>query len=145
MLDDYHHQLAFSKSAADEVKQNIAALAEKISLPTDMEELESELYRLNSSLIPKGLHIFGQAYSDEEAQCYVRELLKKPHDDTPSLCDIAAEELGIDLVGAEEKGGEPLRKINALAEEYLDKYFAGESVPEKLSRTIEYGRKNMPR
>ena len=141
MLDDYHHQLAFSKSAADEVKQNIAALAEKLSLPTDMEELESELYRLNSSLIPKGLHIFGQAYSDEEAQCYVRELLKKPHDDTPSLCDIAAEELGIDLVGAEEKGGEPLRKINALAEEYLDKYFAGESVPEKLSRTIEYGRK----
>ena len=141
MLDDYHHQLAFSKSAADEVKQNIAALAEKISLPTDMEELESELYRLNSSLIPKGLHIFGQAYSDEEAQCYVRELLKKPHDDTPSLCDIAAEELGIDLVGAEEKGGEPLRKINALAEEYLDKYFAGESVPEKLSRTIEYARK----
>lgn len=141
MLDDYHHQLAFSKSAADEVKQNIAALAEKLSLPTDMEELESELYRLNSSLIPKGLHIFGQAYSDEEAQCYIRELLKKPHDDTPSLCDIAAEELGIDLVGAEEKGGEPLRKINALAEEYLDKYFAGESVPEKLSRTIEYGRK----
>ena len=141
MLDDYHHQLAFSKSAADEVKQNIAALAEKLSLPTDMEELESELYRLNSSLIPKGLHIFGQAYSDEEAQCYVRELLKKPHDDTPSLCDIAAEELGIDLVGAEEKGGEPLRKINALAEEYLDKYFAGEGVPEKLSRTIEYGRK----
>ena len=141
MLDDYHHQLAFSKSAADEVKQNIAALAGKLSLPTDMEELESELYRLNSSLIPKGLHIFGQAYSDEEAQCYVRELLKKPHDDTPSLCDIAAEELGIDLVGAEEKGGEPLRKINALAEEYLDKYFAGESVPEKLSRTIEYGRK----
>ena len=141
MLDDYHHQLAFSKSAADEVKQNIAALAEKLSLPTDMEELESELYRLNSSLIPKGLHIFGQAYSDEEAQCYVRELLKKPHDDTPSLCDIAAEELGIDLVEAEEKGGEPLRKINALAEEYLDKYFAGESVPEKLSRTIEYGRK----
>ena len=141
MLDDYHHQLAFSKSAADEVKQNIAALAEKLSLPTDMEELESELYRLNSSLIPKGLHIFGQAYSDEEAQCYVRELLKKSHDDTPSLCDIAAEELGIDLVGAEEKGGEPLRKINALAEEYLDKYFAGESVPEKLSRTIEYGRK----
>ena len=141
MLDDYHHQLAFSKSAADEVKQNIAALAEKLSLPTDIEELESELYRLNSSLIPKGLHIFGQAYSDEEAQCYVRELLKKSHDDTPSLCDIAAEELGIDLVGAEEKGGEPLRKINALAEEYLDKYFAGESVPEKLSRTIEYGRK----
>ena len=141
MLDDYHHQLAFSKSAADEVKQNIAVLAEKLSLPTDTEELESELYRLNSSLIPKGLHIFGQAYSDEEAQCYVRELLKKPHDDTPSLCDIAAEELGIDLVGAEEKGGEQLRKINALAEEYFEKYFAGESVPEKLSRTIEYGRK----
>ena len=141
MLDDYHHQLAFSKSAADEVKQNIAVLAEKLSLPTDTEELESELYRLNRSLIPKGLHIFGQAYSDEEAQCYVRELLKKPHDDTPSLCDIAAEELGIDLGGAEEKGGEPLRKINALAEEYFDKYFAGESVPEKLSRTIEYGRK----
>ncbi|MGN0587538.1 MAG: cobaltochelatase subunit CobN, partial [Oscillospiraceae bacterium] len=141
MLDDYHHQLAFSESAACEVRQNIAALAEKLNMPADMEELESELYRLNSSLIPKGLHIFGQNYSDEEARCYVRELLKKPHDDIPSLNEIAAAELGTDLAETEEKGGEKLREINALAENYFDKYFDGEAVSENLRKTIEYGRK----
>ncbi len=141
MLDDYHHQLAFSESAACEVKQNISALAQKLNMPADMEELESELYRLNSSLIPKGLHIFGQNYSDEEAHCYVRELLKKPHDDITSLNEIAAAELGEDLSEAEEKGGEKLREINLLAEIYFDRYFEAGSVPENLRKTIDYGRK----
>ena len=141
MLDDYHHQLSFSEQAAEEVRQNIAALAEKMNMPADIDELESELYRLNSSLIPKGLHIFGQDYSEKEAMCYIRELLKKPHDDIPSLNEAAAAELGADLADAEEKGGERLLEINALAEEYFDRYFDGENVPENLRVTIEYGRK----
>lgn len=141
MLDDYHHQLAFSEQAAEEVRHNIAALAEKLNLPADINELESELYRLNSSLIPKGLHIFGQDYSDEEALCYVRELLKKPHDNIPSLNEAAAAEVGVDLAEAEENGGEKLREINTLAEEYFNKYFGGENVPQELADTIEYGRK----
>lgn len=141
MLDEYHHQLSFSESAASEVKQNIVMLAQKLNLPTELEELESELYRLNSSLIPKGLHIFGQDYSEKEALCYVRELLKKPHDDVPSLNEIAAEELGEDLAQAEESGGEKLRRINALAEKYFDENFSAENVPEKLCTAIGFGRK----
>ncbi len=141
MLDEYHHQLSFSESAAAEVKHNIEELAEKLNLPFELEELESELYRLNSSLIPKGLHIFGQDYTDEEALCYVCELLKKPHDDVPSLSELAAEELGEDLTQAEEYGGEKLRRINSLAELYFEKYFGCDAVPDKLRCTIEYGRK----
>lgn len=141
MLDEYHHQLSFSESAAAEVKHNIEELAEKLNLPFELEELESELYRLNSSLIPKGLHIFGQDYTDEEALCYVCELLKKPHDDVPSLSELAAEELGEDLAQAEEYGGEKLRRINSLAELYFEKYFGCDAVPDKLRCTIEYGRK----
>ena len=141
MLDEYHHQLSFSESAAAEVKHNIEGLAEKLNLPLELEELETELYRLNSSLIPKGLHIFGQDYTDEEALCYVCELLKKPHDDVPSLSELAAEELGEDLAQAEEYGGEKLRRINSLAELYFEKYFRCDAVPDKLRCTIEYGRK----
>ena len=141
MLDEYHHQLSFSESAAAEVKHNIEELAEKLNLPLELEELETELYRLNSSLIPKGLHIFGQDYTDEEALCYVCELLKKPHDDVPSLSELAAEELGEDLAQAEEYGGEKLRRINSLAELYFEKYFGCDAVPDKLRCTIEYGRK----
>lgn len=141
MLDEYHHQLSFSESAAAEVKHNIEELAKKLNLPFELEELESELYRLNSSLIPKGLHIFGQDYTDEEALCYVCELLKKPHDDVPSLSELAAEELGEDLAQAEEYGGEKLRRINSLAELYFEKYFGCDAVPDKLRCTIEYGRK----
>ena len=140
MLDDLHHQQAFSESSASDVERNIAETAEKLNLPTDIDELEKELYRINSSLIPKGLHIFGWDYTDEEARCYVRELLKKSHDGIPSLHMAAAEELGTDLSAAEESGGEHLRRINALAEELFEKYFDSEKVPEKLVKTICYGR-----
>ena len=140
MLDELHHQQTFSESSAREVEKNIAALAGELNLPSDTDQLEKELYRMNSSLIPKGLHVFGQDYSDDEALCYVRELLKKPHDDIPSLSMISAEELGLDLNAAEESGGEQLRRINALAEDCFSRYFNAEKIPDKLEKTICYGR-----
>lgn len=125
MLDEYNHQCAFSESAAKEVEKSIAELAEKLKMPKCHEELESELYRFRTSLIPKGLHIFGSGYSDEEARCYVRELLKKPHDDIPSLSEISVQE-------SDEKSD--------ISDELFDKYFDAHDVPESLRATIEYGR-----
>lgn len=141
MLDDYHHQLAFSENAAKEVMENIVKLAKELNLPTDSDELESELYRMNSSLIPKGLHIFGMDYSEEEALTYVRQLLNSPHDDIASLRDLAAEELGINLSDAEEKcDTQKLSEINNLAGRYFDEYFSRDRIPDRLAKTIGYGK-----
>lgn len=129
MLDEYNHRRTFSESAAEDVEKNIAELADALKLPECHEELESELYRLKTSLIPKGLHIFGRGYSDEEARGYIRELLKKPHDDVPSLNEIAAKE------PEKYPGGE-----NEPAEELFDRYFDADDVPEAFRTTIEYGR-----
>lgn len=141
MLDDYHHQLAFSKNAAKEVLDNIVQLAEKLNLPTNFDELESELYRMNSSLIPKGLHIFGTNYQEEEALTYVRQLLNSPHDDTASLRELAANDLGINLADAEEKRDtQRLSEIDSQADRYFDTYFSSDRIPGRFVNTIEYAR-----
>lgn len=141
MLDDYHHQLAFSENAAKEVMENIVQCAKELHLPTDSDELESELYRMNSSLIPKGLHIYGTDYSEEEALTYVRQLLNSPHDDIASLRDLAAEELGVNLSDAEEKcDTQKLSEINNLAGRYFDEYFSSDRIPDRLAKTIAYGK-----
>ena len=146
MLDDYHHQLAFSENAAKEVMENIVKLAKELNLPTDSDELESELYRMNSSLIPKGLHIFGMDYSEEEALTYVRQLLNSPHDDIASLRDLAAEELGIKLSDAEEKcDTQKLSEINNLAGRYFDEYFSSDESPIDLQKLSDMEKKNTMR
>ena len=41
-----------------------------MGLSEDVEEVESELYRMQHSLIPKGLHIFGHRYTEYEMASY---------------------------------------------------------------------------
>lgn len=142
MLDDYHHQLAFSESAADDVLKNVKALAEKLNLSGDIDEIEKELYRMNRSLIPKGLHVFGENYTENEAETYVRGLLRNSRDGVKALRDIAAEQDGLDIEALEDKGDyEAIAKIDAKADEWFERYFASQNVPQEIAAAIEYGRK----
>ena len=74
----------------------ISAMAASLDLPADEEELEQELYRLRRSLIPHGLHVFGQGYSAGEAAAYMRFILRYGRADAPSLQRVMAEDLGLD-------------------------------------------------
>ncbi len=69
-IDDYHHLLSVSPNSAADAKKGLLEKAASMGLSTDLDEIEAELYRMNHSLIPKGLHVFGQPYSDEELHQY---------------------------------------------------------------------------
>ena len=141
MIDDYQHQLSFSHSAADDVLKNITDMAKQLNLSTELDELEKELYRMNFSLIPKGLHIFGENYTVDEAMTYVKGLLRNSHDEVKSLREIIAEKEKLNIEELENNSEyEELKVIDNTAEEYFSKYFNAEKIPAEFEKTFSYGR-----
>ncbi|MFA5659155.1 MAG: cobaltochelatase subunit CobN, partial [Oscillospiraceae bacterium] len=145
MIDEYHHQLSFSKSAANDVLDNIFKKAKECNLPEDLEELEKELYRMNRSLIPKGLHCYGENYSPEEARQYVKCFLRNTTGDYKSLRSLIAETRGVSIDELEDKGDyNAVSAIDLEADTVFDSYFSGKKIPDKISsdalkKTLLYG------
>ncbi len=71
-MEDYQHLKAVSPNSAEAAKKIVEEKALALGLSDDMEEIESELYRMSKSLIPKGLHVFGTSYTDEEVGQYAK-------------------------------------------------------------------------
>lgn len=90
-VDNYHQSLALSPAMAEQTLSRIMELAKELRLPQDLEEIERELYRMQHSLIPKGLHVFGRAYDEEEAKQYALGLLRSQRDGFRPLPQILAE------------------------------------------------------
>ncbi len=77
----------------------LASISEKARehhLPDDLDELEHELYRLRRSLIPRGLHVFGEGFSETEAAAFMRFILRYDRGEVSSLQRILAEDRGLD-------------------------------------------------
>lgn len=89
-IDNYHQALSLSPQMAEDIRKKIASLAEKLNLSDDLDQLEEELYRMHTSLIPEGLHIFGQGLTDEEAQTYALGLLRTEREGIRPLAEILA-------------------------------------------------------
>ena len=75
-LNNYRQALSLAPQTVPDILDRIKALAEALKLPRDPEELEEELYRMEHGLIPRGLHVFGTPYSDEEGEEYLSGLRK---------------------------------------------------------------------
>ena len=149
MIDEYREALRVSPVRAPDVLKDIGGSAGRLNLPSDLDELERELYRMKRSLIPRGLHVFGQAYDEQEAADYVRGLLRYDRDGTKSLRRIAAEidDLDYDLL---LESGDPVKltAVDRRAEELFDSLFQDGSLENikpahrtDLAATFEYGAK----
>ncbi|HML49181.1 MAG TPA: cobaltochelatase subunit CobN, partial [Clostridia bacterium] len=84
-MDHYRQALSLSPQSAEEILSHIRQSAAALHLPEDLEALEKELYRLHTSLIPKGLHVFGIGYTEAEGLEYARGLVRYPRNGNPSL------------------------------------------------------------
>jgi len=87
-IDNYRQAMAISPATLDSTMSKIMELATKLNLPEDIEIIESELYRMSTGLIPKGLHIFGQGYSEEERQQYAMGLARYGRDGHKALQEL---------------------------------------------------------
>ncbi len=88
-IDNYRHALAISPAGAEDVYKNIAELSEKLGISGNLDDIENELYRVKTSLIPRGLHVFGTPYTEEEADMYRDGLAQclGGGEDTPKAAD----------------------------------------------------------
>jgi len=104
LISDYYQSLAISPQSSAELLEEIIKSAKELKLPEDLKSLEGELYRMQTGLIPRGLHIFGQGFDEKEAREYAGSLLCYSHGEIASLRESLAAARGIDLEGMFEKG-----------------------------------------
>ncbi len=145
LVDDYRHSLALSPAASKDVLENIRKAAASLNLPEDLEEIEAELYRMNTSLIPSGLHVIGTGYTEEEAREYVKGLLRYSRNGIVSLRALCAAERGDDIEALEENGDfVKIREYEEAADAVFKAYFENGKLPDRKTEdyraTLEYGR-----
>ena len=73
LLQEHERAQTLYPASVPALLARIRALGEKLKLPSALPELETALYRMKHSLIPYGLHVFGQAYTPEEAAAYAAQ------------------------------------------------------------------------
>lgn len=74
LLESYRQTLSVSPESAQDAFDILRRRADELGIG---EDVEGELYRMQHSLIPKGLHIFGMGYSAEEADVYAVSIYEK--------------------------------------------------------------------
>lgn len=79
------------------IKENVLAMAEKLNFQgMDTEAIHDELYRIRRSIIPRGLHVLGESYSQEDLSVFLTSILRYDRLGIKSLNRIFAKGEGID-------------------------------------------------
>lgn len=152
MVGNYRQSLALSPQSSGDILKDIYKIAEKLNLPKDFDSIESELYRMNRSLIPKGLHVFGKGFNDEEAREYIRGLLRYSNKEITALRSLVAVAKGHDLEQLlDQSAYDSVQEIDMLSDAIFDHYmntnellqceFITKGNREQFMDTLEYGRK----
>ncbi len=130
LVDNYRQSLALAPQTSGDLLADILQKARKLNLPGDLADIECELYRMKTSFIPRGLHVFGSGFSEEEAKEYVKGLLRYRRGEQAALRELLAGSRGFDLEAlyAQEEYAvlEALdEEAGALFEDYLQSGEAG--------------------
>lgn len=151
LIDSYHHSLALSPQSSKEVLANIEKMAEELNLPKELDDMENELYRMNLSLIPKGLHIFGQGFDEKEGREYAKALLRYSQNGVNSLRKLVALSKGYDIEALMDRNDyELINRIEEEANSIFDYYMTNNELPNnneykkiagELKNSLEYARK----
>ncbi|GAE72557.1 CobN component of cobalt chelatase [Cutibacterium acnes JCM 18916] len=72
LISEYRRSVTLMPQTSAELLEQVHGRATALHLPTDLDELEVELARTKRSLVPMGLHVWGQAYTPQEARLMVR-------------------------------------------------------------------------
>ncbi|NWL89072.1 magnesium chelatase [Paenibacillus sp. 79R4] len=152
LLHEYREAQQLDSNRCEDILCKLKAAARELHFAAESpEEMEEELYRMQRSLIPSGLHVLGDGYSPEAAAAYMRFVLRHERGTVRSLRGLLAEREGLKV---EELAGEgltaELRRLDRESEELIAAYLAGGTLPsscnkeaagwqDALSRTLEYG------
>lgn len=123
-IEEYHQCKQLDPKRCSEVLKSIKGKAKVANMKFQtLDELEKELYRMNRSLIPKGLHIFGEGYNQEELVNYIKFILRYDRENIKSLRRIFCENKGLDYDSLlNENSTEVLIKLDKEVQWLLDTY-----------------------
>lgn len=116
-IDDHARALALEPQRAPAAEQTALAMARELNLPGDLDAIESELYRMQRSLIPRGLHVLGESYTQEEVDDYALGLLGHSLNGEKSARRLMIERLGLD---PETEKSADLHTLRALDQQLAD-------------------------
>lgn len=152
LLHEYREAEQQHPQRCEDVLAKLQAEAESLRLSAETpEQIEEELYRMQCSLIPSGLHVLGDGYSPEAAAAHMRFVLRHDRGDVRSLRSLLAEDKG--LKAEELLSGGHVQRLQELDEEaglLVASYLSTRSLPpaysgrspeweQALIRTLEYG------
>ncbi|SDZ35643.1 cobaltochelatase CobN [Evansella caseinilytica] len=136
-INEYSEALLNDLGRSEELLNGIMAQAKALHFTAeDLDELEHELYRMKRSLIPKGLHIFGKGYSNEEGLQYMKFVLRYDRGDVKSLRRILAEDKQHDYDQLlAEKNSSLLEALDEEADNLVEYYLLNRTLPEHYFAT----------
>lgn len=153
LINELHESKRVDPGRCGDIKDKIGLLAVKLNLAgDDLQELERELYRMKRSLVPRGLHVFGEAYSLEEALEYVKFVLRYDRGKVKSIRRIVAELEGLDYDQLiEDNNTSKLSAIYTISSEWVNEFIMSGKIPDSigknpelvrdLEKTLSYGEK----
>lgn len=83
MIAEYRESSMVDAGRAEVILESIREEAREMRVPEDPDELEDELVSIRESLIPYGLHRFGEAMDIDDAESYADNAMRFPHDGIP--------------------------------------------------------------
>jgi len=127
----------------DDLKEKIKEKASELNFDgEDLEMLERELYRIKRSLIPRGLHTFGQGYTDSEACDYMRFVLRYDRGNIKSIRRLVAENEGLgydELLDINDT--EKLAELDEKSTGIIEKYVMEGICEDRYLDSLEFGMK----
>lgn len=151
LIDNYHQSIAISPQSSKAILAEIELVSKNLKLPNELSELENELYRMKVSLIPKGLHVFGNGFSDDESKEYVKGVLRYSRNDITSLKILIGKAKGYDietLINSNDY--KVLKNIEECYDEIFEYYMENENIDKfswinevekkEFVKTLDYGK-----
>nr|MDO8080203.1 magnesium chelatase subunit H [Candidatus Freyarchaeota archaeon] len=97
LINEYHEAALQDPVRARRVQSQIIEKAKELNISsTSADEIYDELFAIKRSIIPRGLHIFGEKYQDDELTDFISFILRYDRGEIKSLNRILFESMGID-------------------------------------------------
>ncbi|MGF7088855.1 cobaltochelatase CobN [Kroppenstedtia sanguinis] len=150
LLHEYREAKQLDPERCPHIWAQMQAIASQLKLnSTKLDDVEAELYRLNRSLIPHGLHVLGQGFSKEDAVKHMIFVLRHDRAEAQSLRRLFAYVEGWDYDRLlADHDTEQLAKLDDLAARAVELYVESGKIPDVNSdlrglfeQTLSFGKR----
>lgn len=152
LLHEYREAKQLAPERCEAILQELQAVAKSLDFSAEtVEHMEEELYRMQRSLIPSGLHVLGDSYSPEVALNHMQFVLRHERGNIRSIRGLLAERQGVRADALTSgKHVSLLRQLDEEANALVTAYVSNKAIPDmyksehpdwlkQLEASLEYG------